>query len=161
MARFRFSALPRGKFTLAQKPELLALTLARLGLAWWFLALPSCLGQITGTTTGIIPFGSYADTPAGTINAVNLNVHTTIPIRTKGGFSASLQNDNNIYYINPIQADGIRRFRSIFRCHLFSFVTISQVGSFSTIWVRYAKVRGTQPALSGLPITLVLYTLGP
>jgi len=47
-------------------------------------ALPS-LGQISGTTAGIVPFGSYMPVEAGTVNLANLNILFEIPIRNKPG----------------------------------------------------------------------------
>jgi RHS repeat-associated protein len=54
-------------------------------------------GQITGPTTGIAPFGTYTADPTGVVNAANLNIHSVIPIRSKSGFSATLQHESNLW----------------------------------------------------------------
>lgn len=58
--------------------------------------------QVTGTTGGIAPFGSYTDDVLGAINAANLNVRTVIPMRQKGKFFAELGNDNNRWAVVQI-----------------------------------------------------------
>jgi hypothetical protein len=55
-------------------------------------------GQISGTTLGIAPFGSYTSDPLGDVNAANLNTHLVIPLRSKGAFVANLQYDSNVIF---------------------------------------------------------------
>jgi hypothetical protein len=56
--------------------------------------------QITATTAGIAPFGSYTDDSSGVINAATLDIETNIPVRNKGVFFSSLHHENALYYFN-------------------------------------------------------------
>jgi RHS repeat-associated protein len=64
--------------------------------------------SLAQVSTGTPPFGSFAATPAGTINLGNLNLHLSVPILNKKGrgtdFKYSVSYDSSIWY--PVAANG-------------------------------------------------------